>query len=128
MREYHTRTQKKATFAGANESRPPAWYDLETDWPLIVASFAEQYGIRLEREDIAWPEYKKLFSGLSGDTPLGRIINIRSEKDKNVMKSWNADQKRIRREWLGRRQSAPEAMNQIAQLERAVAQAFGRGE
>jgi len=116
--------QKKLTFE-TREYKPPEWYDLDGDWPLIVASFAEQYSIRLEAEDIAWPEYCKLFSGLSGETPIGRIISIRSEKDKNVMKHWGSEQKRIRREWLNRKQSGPNAMKQVDQLEKILTAAFG---
>jgi len=92
-----------------------------------VASFAEQYSIRLECEDIAWPEYCKLFSGLSAETPIGRIIAIRSEQDQNVIQHWNADQKRIRRDWMNRKQSGEDGMKQVERLEKILAAAFGGG-
>lgn len=65
-----------------------------------------QYGIRIYSEgfkDIGWQEFKTLLTGLGPDTPLGRIISIRSEEDKDVLKTFNADQKRIRAEWRNRR-------------------------
>lgn len=33
------------------------------------------------------------------DTPLGNIIQIRSEEDKNIIKNFSPEQKRIRTEW-----------------------------
>ena len=41
------------------------------------------------------------------------------------MKNWTADQKRIRYEWLNRKQSGPDAMKQVVQLEKILAAAFG---
>lgn len=86
------------------------WYDQDDDWNLIVSSFAEQYGVRLEIEDIAWPEYCKLFSGFSAETALGRIVTIRSEKDSKVVKGFSPEQKRIRRDWMNRRQENNQAL------------------
>jgi hypothetical protein len=78
---------------------------MDSDWALIVASFAEQFGIRLEIEDISWIEYTRLFQGISGDSALGRIVSIRSEKDPKVIKHFSPEQKRIRREWITRQQN-----------------------
>ena len=33
------------------------------------------------------------------DTPLGRVVAIRTENDPEVLKSLSASQKRVRREW-----------------------------
>lgn len=33
------------------------------------------------------------------ETPLGRIVSIRAEKDKNVIKNFSKEEKRIRAEW-----------------------------
>ena len=98
---------------------------MEGDWPLIVASFAEQFGIRLELEDISWVEYTRLFSGISGDSALGRIVAIRSEKDPKLLKAFTRDQKRIRREWRYRMQDQhPEQttryLNALDQMFRAM--------
>lgn len=76
------------------------YYDLVDDWGLIESSFAMQYGIRLSKEDIRFPEFKTLLSGIMPDTPLGQIVQIRSEKDPKILKTFNKQQKRIRSEWF----------------------------
>lgn len=85
------------------ESSEP-YCDLIDDFDLVVSSFQSQYGIRLSRElnEMKWDEFRGLFVGLGPDTPLGRIIAIRSEKDKDVLKHFTKDQRRIRTEWMKR--------------------------
>lgn len=72
---------------------------------MIVSSFQTQYGIRLSKEinEMPWDEFKQLLSGIGPDTPLGRIVAIRSETDKKVLKHFTKDQKRIRNEWMRRK-------------------------
>lgn len=53
---------------------------------------------------MTWSEFATLLSGLMPDTPLGQIISIRSEKDKDVIKRFTKEQKRIQNDWR-RRQS-----------------------
>lgn len=69
------------------------------DSDLIIASFAQQYGIRLLREDISVREYRKLLIGLNGDTPLGYVVNIRSETDSEKINGMTNQEKKIRTEW-----------------------------
>ena len=79
------------------ESSDP-YYDLFEDWDLIVSSFLSQYGIRIqtrEFETVTWDEFRSLLAGISPDTVLGRVVAIRSETDKNVIKHFTADQRRI---------------------------------
>ena len=75
------------------------------DFDLIVSSFQSQYGLRLSRElgTMKWDEFKDMLVGISPDTALGRIVAIRAENDKNVLKHFTKDQKRIRNEWRQRR-------------------------
>ena len=40
-----------------------------------------------------------MMSGLGPDTPLGRIVSIRAEDDKEVLKGFTKDQHRIRNEY-----------------------------
>ena len=77
------------------------WYDFYEDWDLIEASIAQQYGIRLRHEidKISWREVKMLVSGLLGDTPLGRVIQIRAENNKEVLKTFTPEMKKIRSDW-----------------------------
>lgn len=77
------------------------WYDFYDDFPLIEASITAQYGIRLRKEfdDISWGEVKTLIQGLSSDTPLGNMVSIRSENDKNILKNFSPAQHKIRNDW-----------------------------
>ena len=80
------------------------YYDLYEDYRLIEASFSQQYGIRLrQEEDMSWDEFCTLLSGLLPDTPLGRIVSIRAEKDPKVIKNFTDDQKKIRSSWQRRK-------------------------
>ena len=96
--------QKRVLIHPAKEKQE-SWYDLLDDYDLIEASFAKQYGIRLRNEpDMTWSEFATLLSGLMSDTPLGQIISIRAEKDKDIIKRFTKEQKRIQSDWK-RRQS-----------------------
>lgn len=48
---------------------------------------------------MTWDEFCSLLTGLSGDSPLGRIVQIRSETDKNVLKHFTSHQRKIRSDW-----------------------------
>ena len=79
------------------------WYDIKYDWHLIEASFAKQYGIRLrENKKMPFSEFQQLLSGLMSDTPLGTAISIRSEKDKEVLKSFTPQMREERARWLSK--------------------------
>lgn len=75
---------------------------MEFDWDLIVSSFAQQYGIRLYREydTISCEEFRQLLSGLNGETPLGYVVQIRSEKDTKKIKEMTQNEKEIRNKWF----------------------------
>lgn len=77
---------------------------------MIVASFAQQYGIRLhqEYETISYQEYTQLLIGIGGDTPLGNVVQIRAETDQKKIKEFNTYEKRIYKEWQDyRKQNKP---------------------
>lgn len=109
------------------------WYDLYEDWELIEASFAAQYGIRLRNEpDMTWEEFSSLLAGLLPETPLGYIVQIRSENDPEKLKHFTPEQKRIRAQWRTRQMkqvqmSPEEARKAIDQFERMMAAMFGKG-
>lgn len=50
-----------------------------------------------------WDEFRSLLIGISPDTALGRIVSVRSENDKNVLKHFTKEQRRIRNEWRTRK-------------------------
>lgn len=85
---------------GSSES----YFDIIDDWELIEASFLKQYGIRIRLEDdMSWSEFCSLLSGIMYDTPLGRIVSIRAEKDPKVIKEFSKEERKIRNEWILRR-------------------------
>lgn len=50
-----------------------------------------------------WDEFSDLLSGLGPETPLGRIVSIRSEEDEDVLKHFTNEQKKIRNKWRAKR-------------------------
>lgn len=107
---------------------PNRWYDLYEDWDLIDASFAAQYGIRLRAEtEMSWGEFCTLLSGLMPETPLGQIVCIRSESNKDILKNFTPDQHQIRNEWRKHQVQilAVNASEMVAQFQQACKQAFG---
>ena len=95
----------------------PRWYDFYDDWDLIEASIAQQYGIRIRSEikTISWSEVKMLVGGLLSDTPLGNIIQIRSENDKEALKNFTPEMHKIRIEW--RNKQAKDKLKDEKQLD-----------
>lgn len=82
------------------------YYDLFGDWDLIIASFLTQYGLRIRTKDfetVCWDEFKSLLASIAPETPLGRMVAIRAETDKNVINHFSKDQKRIHSEWRNRK-------------------------
>ncbi len=80
------------------------YYDLWDDWELIESSFLSQYGIRLRADDdMSWSEFCSLLSGIMPETPLGRVVSIRAEKDIKVINSFTKEQKKIHDDWLLKR-------------------------
>ncbi|BCG57488.1 Gp15 family bacteriophage protein [Paenibacillus sp. URB8-2] len=119
-------------FAG-QPNKADIWYDLNDDWPLIEASLAKQYSIRIRQHgDMPWEEFCSLVAGLMPDTPLGSIVAIRAEKDRKVIKGFSSEQRRIHREWRQRQAdsklASPETLEQAAKsLEAELARMFGGG-
>lgn len=72
------------------------------DFDLIISSFASEYGIRIYSADfkkMKWDEFCSLLSGLSAESPLGRIVQIRSETDKKIIRKFNNYQRKIYSDW-----------------------------
>lgn len=101
------------------------------DWELIVSSFLSQYGLRIrtkEFETVSWDEFKALLAGLAPETALGRVVAIRSETDKNVIKNFSREQQRIHDEWREKaagQMTVAEYEKQMADLERMIAAMTG---
>lgn len=103
------------------------YYDLNDDWSLVVASFQTQYGIRLSRDlsGMSWREFSYLINGLSGETPLGRIIQIRSENSPDNLKNFTPEEKKIRNEYR-RKMAKQKSQKEVASAIENFKQAFVR--
>lgn len=49
-----------------------------------------------------WGEFTTLLSGLNGETPLGHIVSIRSETDRERLKNFTQEERKIRNNWLSK--------------------------
>ena len=75
-----------------------------------------------------WSEFRSLLVGISPDTALGRIVAIRAEDDKDMLKNFSADQHRIRNEWRAkhaRSMNKKDAKATIAEYERIFLEMVG---
>lgn len=52
-----------------------------------------------EYETISHQEFTQLLVGISGDTPLGYTVHIRSETDQKKIQEMTNKEKEIRRKW-----------------------------
>ena len=76
---------------------------------------------------MTWSEFATLLSGLMPDTPLGQIISIRAETNKDIIKNFTKDQKKIQNEWKKKqskqidKKSYDDAMNSFKAMFKAMA-------
>ncbi len=106
------------------------WYDLFEDFDLIEASFAMQYNIRLRNDDMTWSEFSALLKGIMPKTPLGQIVSIRSEENKEVLKNFTKEQHKIRNDWRNRNNPIKDMSNEekeeeIKKVQEIFSKAFG---
>lgn len=81
-------------------------------------------------DSMDWQEFCTLLSGIMPETPLGQIVRIRSEDNKDMLKLFTPEQKRIRSEWRMKinpvkEMSEEEKEAEVKKLEQILAQAFG---
>lgn len=92
-----SRRRKRTPFPSPNSE---VWYDLEHDAELITQSVAKQYKLLpSEQEKIHYSEWLLLVGGLMEDTPLGQIVLIRREQDRDRIKRFTPYEMRIHNEW-----------------------------
>lgn len=88
-------------FKGQKSKTNESWFDLEHDKELIIQSIAKQYHILpSEQENLHYSDWYELVSGLMHDTPLGQIVRIRSEDNKDIIQNFSNVEKQIRSDWL----------------------------
>lgn len=78
-----------------------------------------------------WTEFCQLLIGIGPDTALGRIVSIRAENDKDVLKHFTPEQRRIRAEWMGNRAKAKtkeETKEFLDQMKKAFITMVGGGD
>lgn len=78
---------------------------------------------------MSYSEFCSLLSGIMPDTPLGQIVSIRAEKDVKVIKAFTNEQRRIRNEWLIRRNrrrrlNPAKAMKEILKFQQEAKRMF----
>lgn len=95
-------------------SSSETYYDLFDDWDLIESSFTQQYGIRLRKEikNMEWGEFSSLLSGINGETVLGNVVRIRSEKDFETIKKFSTEEKKIRNDWINKHNRKSDEMTE----------------
>lgn len=89
-----------------------------------------QYGIRLRNDDMSWNEFCTLLTGIMPETPLGQIVSIRSEEDKDMLKNFTKEQHKIRNDWRNkvnpiRDMSDEEKEIEAKKVQEMFAKAFG---
>lgn len=108
-----------------------AFYDLDFDAVLIEQSIAKQYHILPSQQgDLSYCDWAKLVSGLMNDTPLGKVVELRSETDKEILKNMTAEQRAARQKWFdfcnsSQRISEEDMQKQSEALEKMIAAMFG---
>lgn len=72
---------------------------------------------------MSWVEFTTLLAGLDDTTPLGKMIVIRSENDKDILKRFTKEQHRIRNEWRAKHRptvSLPSTQKEKADYNQAI--------
>lgn len=81
---------------------------------------------------MTWDEFTTLLSGILPETPLGYIVSIRSENDREKLKNFTPEQRRIRNAWRMRNAkeqqwTAKDATQAVAEFQKIIQSAFGGG-
>lgn len=107
---------------------------MEFDRVLIEQSIATQYGVLpSDQGELHYSDWAKLVGGLMHETPLGQMVALRSERDREAIKRFTPSQKRLRSEWAAykstraAKQDAATSREQMNQLERMFAAMFAKG-
>jgi hypothetical protein len=73
-------------------------------------------------KEMTWEEFSSLLSGLGADTPLGNIVQIRSETDPKILKNFNSAQKRIWNEWQNKNYKQKSQEDFLREIQKMFAQ------
>ena len=75
---------KQAEGGTSSDKNGRRCYDYNEDWKYFIAAFRQQYGIDLNIAQLHWWEFSALFSGLTDDTELIKIMQIRCTNLKDI--------------------------------------------
>lgn len=79
-----------------SESKNEKLVDYAIDADAIYSSFAQVYGIRLGQTQMHWYEFRALFANLPEESPIGKLIHIRSMKDSDVPKEKRTEFRKLK--------------------------------
>ena len=51
---------------------------------------------------MSWDEFCTLLAGIMPKTPLGEMVSIRAEENKDILKNFTKEQHKIRNDWRNR--------------------------
>lgn len=79
---------------------------------------------------MTWSEFSTLLKGIMPETPLGQIVSIRSEEDKDMLKNFTKEQHKIRNDWRNGNNAIgdmteEEKQEEIRKVQEIFAKAFG---
>lgn len=80
---------------------------------------------------MSWNEFCTLLTGIMPKTPLGEIVSIRSEENKDILKNFTKEQHKIRNDWRNkvnpiRDMSDDEKEEETKKVQEMFAKAFGK--
>lgn len=78
-----------------------------------------------------WSEFRDLLSGLGPESALMRVVNIRAEEDKDVLKHFTPEQRRIRSQWrnrAARQKPQAEVASFLQQMQKTFAALYREGD
>lgn len=76
---------------------------------------------------MSWAEFCTLLAGIMPKTPLGQVVSIRSEENKDMLKNFTPEQHKIRDEWRNRQTDSmtdEEKEERIKELQEVFEKAF----
>lgn len=106
---------------------------MDFDRELIQQSIAKQYHILPSQQgDLKYSDWVELVGGLMDDTPLGRTVQIRIEKNDDIIREFSPSQRKIRKEWADfladqskSRMDEADYDAEMRRIENMIAQMFG---
>ncbi len=122
---------RTADFRQTNQAKTDIWYDPEYDKELVAQSIAKQYHILpSEQGELSYSDWASLVSGIMEDTPLGQIVLIRKEDDRERINNFSPYERRIYNEWRDfiakkKREDVKNTMKAIHDFENMFRNMFG---